>query len=72
MYEHDDVLSRTTLNVLTESMLVFSPQGRVLTCNPAAEHFLGLPLSELKQWRLCWLNWQRILSEGMRRPQLSS
>ncbi len=57
-----DTLYRCTLNALTESVLVFSPGGRVIACNAAAEDFLGLTLSRMRAFGLG--DWQLLRGDG--------
>jgi PAS domain S-box-containing protein len=59
---NNEALYRTTLDALVESVLVFSPEGRVMTCNAAAERFLGLSLAQMRQIGLG--DWQLLREDG--------
>ncbi|ADL56243.1 response regulator [Gallionella capsiferriformans] len=43
-----DILQQSMLNSLVESVLVFSPEGKILACNRAAELFFGCSLETIQ------------------------
>ena len=58
----EESLYRTMLNALAESVLVFSPEGRVLACNPAAERFHHLGLGQMQAMDLT--DWRLLREDG--------
>ncbi|OQX18836.1 MAG: hypothetical protein BWK76_06445 [Desulfobulbaceae bacterium A2] len=58
---------RSMVNALSEGLLVFDPQGRIQSCNPAAERLLGMPMELMQHKSLS--DWQPVREDGSPYPQ---
>lgn len=57
-------LHLATVSALREGVMVFSKDGRVLSCNPSAERILGISFAELIQQRSSFPSWTAFREDG--------
>jgi PAS domain S-box-containing protein len=59
---------RTVFSVLSEGILVSDPQGRVLSCNPAAERIVGKPQTDWQGRSVVAPGWTPLRPDGSVMP----
>jgi PAS domain S-box-containing protein len=57
-----EALHRSTVTVLSEGVMVFDREGRVLACNPSAERILGLTQGQMQDRELS--DWRPVREDG--------
>jgi PAS domain S-box-containing protein len=59
---------RTVVSVLNEGIVVIDPQGRVISCNPAAERLVGATQSDWQGRGVVAPGWQTLWPDGTAMP----
>ncbi|MBK6850155.1 MAG: PAS domain S-box protein [Burkholderiales bacterium] len=57
---------RSTVSALAEAVIMFDGAGHPISCNPSAEHMLGLSLQEMRDGGMAL--WQPIYNDGRSMP----
>lgn len=59
---------RTTIEALRQGILVLSPEGELLSANPAAERITGQSLAEMREAYRCFADWPLLGEDGTPMP----